>query len=112
MFTLDEIKEILDADDATTLDGYNLIRTNLMTKLSPVITEVDGLNATIRNLTEENNRLKQANATLYSKIEGQILGKPADKNERSGDPDETEDDPDEKTPAEVLEENVSAYMED
>ena len=40
MFTLDEIKEILDADDATTLDGYNLIRTNLMTKLSPAITEV------------------------------------------------------------------------
>lgn len=112
MFTLDEIKEILDADDATTLDGYNLIRTNLMTKLSPVITEVDGLNATIRNLTEENDRLKQANATLYSKIEGQILGKPADKNERSGDPDATEDDPDEKTPAEVLEENVNAYMED
>ena len=112
MFTLDEIKEILDADDATTLDGYNLIRTNLMTKLSPAITEVDGLNATIRNLTEENDRLKQANATLYSKIEGQILGKPADKNDRSGDPDATEDDTDEKTPAEVLEENVSAYMED
>ncbi len=112
MFTLDEIKEILDADDATTLDGYNLIRTNLMTKLSPVITEVDALNATIRNLTEENDRLKQANATLYSKIEGQILGKPTDKNERSGDPDATDDDPDEKTPAEVLKENVSAYMED
>ncbi|MBO6300962.1 MAG: hypothetical protein J6N15_00800 [Ruminiclostridium sp.] len=112
MFTLDEIKEILDADDATTLDGYNLIRTNLMTKLSPAITEVESLNSQIKNLTEENDRLKQANATLYSKIEGQILGKPADKNERSGDPDATEDDLDEKTPAEVLEENVSAYMED
>lgn len=111
MFTLDEIKEILDADDATTIDGYNLIRTNLMTKLSPVITEVDGLNNMIKNLTEENDRLKQANATLYSKIEGQILGKPATENERSGDP-AAEEDPEEKTPAEVLTENITAYMTD
>ncbi len=112
MFTLEEIKEILDADDATTIDGYNLIRTNLMTKISPAITEVDGLNTMIKNLTEENERLKQANATLYSKIEGQILGKPATANERSGDPEAKEDDPEEKTPAEILTENVKSYMDD
>lgn len=110
MFTLEEIKEILDGDDATTLDGYNLIRTNLMSKLSPALLEVENLNEQIKNLTEENARLKQANVTLYSKVESQILNKP-DENDRSGNPDAEDDLVTPPTPAEVLEENVKSYMD-
>lgn len=111
MFTLDEIKAILDADDATTLDGYNLIRTNLMTKLSPAITEVEDLNAQLRTAREENERLKQANATLYTKIESQIMKKP-DVNDRSGDPEAENDGDGEPTAEEKLVETVKEYAAD
>lgn len=108
MFTLDEIKAILDADDATTVDGYNLVRTNLMTKLSPALTEWEDLKSENARIREENDRLKQANATLYSKIETQIMGKP-DANDRSGDPAAEDPENTEPTAEEKLDLSVKDY---
>lgn len=104
MFTLDEIKQIMDADDALTLDGYNLVRTNIMSAVAPALDEVNSMSGKIKELEIENDRLKQANMTLYNKVEKQIM--------RADLPIEepTEPEEPEKTPEEILKDNIAAYM--
>ena len=104
MFTLDELKQIMDADDALTLDGYNLVRTNIMSAVAPALDEVTQMTGRIKELEIENDRLKQANMTLYNKVEKQIM--------RTDSTPEEPDEPDEpeKTPEEILKDNVNAYM--
>ena len=106
MFTLDEIKTILDAEEYASIEGYNLIRTNLMSQASSAITEMDAANAAIKRLEEENAKLKQANMTLYSRIESNIMHKEPDeedKDEEGGEPDYDEE--------KELEANIKAYAE-
>lgn len=106
MFTLDEIKTILDAEDYASIEGYNLIRTNLMSQASTAINEMDAANAAIKRLEEENAKLKQANMTLYSRIESNIMRKESDeedKDEEGGEPDYDEE--------KELEANIKAYAE-
>lgn len=107
MYTLDEMKQILDAEDATTLDGYNVVRTNIMTRAAEAINELETANGTISHLTEENERLKAANMTLYSKIEKQIMGT----QDPGKDQENQSDDGEERTPEEVLEDNIIAYKD-
>lgn len=107
MYTLDDIKQILDAEDATTIDGYNAVRTGIMTRAAEAINEIDTANANITHLTEENERLKAANMTLYSKIEKQIMN-----NQNPGkEQEEDANDGDERTAEEVLEDNIVAYKD-
>ena len=105
MYTLEEIKAILDSDDAMTLDGYNLIRTNIMSTVSPALEEVAALNGRIKELEVENERLKNANITLYNKVEKQIM-KPAEIEKEK-----EEDEEEIKTPEEVLKENIELYKD-
>lgn len=107
MYTLDEIKEILDAEDATTLDGYNVVRTNIMTRAAEAINEIDTANRNITHLTEENDRLKAANMTLYTKIEKQII----ESQDPGKDQEEHADDGEDRTAEEVLEDNITAYKD-
>lgn len=102
MYTLDEVKTILDTDDAMTLEGYNLMRTNLLTVLAPALEEVAALEGHIKELEIENERLKAANITLYNKVEKQIM---------KTDEEEQEEETEVKTAEEVLEENVRAYAD-
>lgn len=104
MFTLEEIKTILDADDATTLDGYNLVRTNIMSTVAPALDEVVALEGRIKELEIENDRLKQANMTLYNKVEKQIMKADDQK-------DEDEKEAEIITPEEALDENIAAYKD-
>lgn len=106
MFTLDEIKSILDAEDYASIDGYNLIRTNLMSQASTAITEMDAANATIKRLEEENAKLKQANMTLYSRIESNIMHNEKDEEDNDEDGDGSDYDEEKE-----LEENIKAYAE-
>lgn len=104
MFTLDELKTILDADDALTLDGYNLVRTNIMSTVAPAIDEVAALEGKIKELEIENDRLKQANMTLYNKVEKQIMKTDDQKVE-------VEEETETLTPEQALDENIAAYKD-
>lgn len=104
MFTLDDLKTILDADDALTLDGYNLVRTNIMSTVAPALDEVAALEGKIKELEIENDRLKQANMTLYNKVEKQIMKADDQKVEQE---EETET----LTPEQALDENIAAYKD-
>lgn len=104
MFTLDDLKMILDADDALTLDGYNLVRTNIMSTVAPALDEVAALEGKIKELEIENDRLKQANMTLYNKVEKQIMKADDHKVEEE---EETET----LTPEQALDENIAAYKD-
>lgn len=103
MFTLDEIKQILDNDQYGTQDGYNLIRTGIMEKLASVPQEFADRQSEIDRLKKENERLTAANVTLYNKVEQQIL-QPAGKTQEE----DPEEDP-EFDPEEVLADNVALY---
>ena len=107
MYTLDDIKQILDAEDATTIDGYNAVRTGIMTRAAEAIREIDTSNAEIVHLKEENERLKEANMTLYSRIEKQIM----DTQNPGKDQEENADDGEERSAEEVLEDNITAYKD-
>lgn len=107
MYTLEDIKQILDAEDATTLDGYNVVRTNIMTRAAEAINELDTANGNIAHLTEENERLKAANMTLYSKIEKQIM----DTQDPGKEQEEKAEDGEERTAEEVLEDNITVYKD-
>lgn len=109
MYTLDELKEILDAEDSNTLDGYNVIRTNIMTKAAEAITELETANATLENLKKENERLKAANMTLYSRVESQIMKKEEDGKKEEGGKGEEEDE--ERDDEKELEANITAYKD-
>ena len=104
MFTLDEVKAILDADDALTLDGYNLVRTNIMSTVAPALDEVAALEGKIKELEIENDRLKQANMTLYNKVEKQIMKADEQKVE-------VEEETETLTPEQALDENIAAYKD-
>lgn len=104
MFTLEEVKAILDADDALTLDGYNLVRTNIMSTVAPALDEVAALEGHIKELEIENDRLKQANMTLYNKVEKQIMKADDQK-------DEDEKEAEIITPEQALDENIAAYKD-
>ena len=104
MFTLDEVKAILDADDALTLDGYNLVRTNIMSTVAPALDEVAALEGKIKELEVENDRLKQANMTLYNKVEKQIMKADDQKVE-------VEEETETLTPEQALDENIAAYKD-
>lgn len=104
MFTLDEVKAILDADDALTLDGYNLVRTNIMSTVAPALEEVAALEGKIKELEVENDRLKQANMTLYNKVEKQIMKADDQKVE-------VEEETETLTPEQALDENIAAYKD-
>lgn len=104
MFTLDEVKTILDADDALTLDGYNLVRTNIMSTVAPALDEVAALEGKIKELEIENGRLKQANMTLYNKVEKQIMKADEQKVE-------VEEETETLTPEQALDENIAAYKD-
>lgn len=104
MFTLDEVKAILDADDALTLDGYNLVRTNIMSTVAPALDEVAALEGKIKELEIENDRLKQANMTLYNKVEKQIMKADDQKVE-------VEEETETLTPEQALDENIAAYKD-
>lgn len=104
MFTLDEVKAILDADDALTLDGYNLVRTNIMSTVAPALDEVAALEGKIKELEIENDRLKQANMTLYNKVEKQIMKADDQKVEQ-------EEESETLTPEQALDENIAAYKD-
>lgn len=106
MFTLDDIKGILDAEDYASLEGYNLIRTNLMSQASSAITEMDAANATIKRLEDENEKLKQANMTLYSRIESNIMHKEPDDDDGGDDGGEPDYDEEKE-----LEANIKAYAD-
>lgn len=108
MYTLDDIKEILDAEDSNTIDGYNVVRTNIMLRAAEAINELDAANAQLATMTAENERLKAANMTLYSRIESQIM-----KKDDGTDPgnDDGDDDGEEKTMEEELEDNINAYKD-
>lgn len=104
MYTIDDIKLILD-EDASTPDGYNLIRANLMTRLSSDRTEYDNLVAERDRIQSENERLKQANATLYSRIEKQITDEKKEEEKQK----EEEKKEEEKKPEEIIKETVDTY---
>ena len=104
MFTLDEVKAIMDADDALTLDGYNLVRTNIMSTVAPALDEVAALEGKIKELEVENDRLKQANMTLYNKVEKQIMKADDQKVE-------VEEETETMTPEQALDENIAAYKD-
>ena len=104
MFTLEEVKAILDADDALTLDGYNLVRTNIMSTVAPALDEVAALEGKIKELEVENDRLKQANMTLYNKVEKQIMKTDDQKVE-------VEEETETLTPEQALDENIAAYKD-
>lgn len=102
MYTLEGITGILDISDEFTLDRYNAIRTSILEELAESLREFETVSATVKNLTDENNRLKAANAALYSKIERSFVGEP----------DTEEQTEQEVSFDDVLKDNVKLYMED
>lgn len=101
MFTLEDIKTILDNDQYGTQDGYNLIRTGIMEKLAPVPQEFADKESEIMRLKKENERLTAANITLYNKVESQIMTPQKPEDEPEPEPYDNTD--------EVLSENIAMY---
>lgn len=107
MYTLEDITKIFDVEDHTTEDGFNAIKTTLLSKLSESLGEHNSLLLDNKALKEENDRLKNANTMLYSQIEKQFVDKSKGTDTTETESETLDDDVDEGE--KVLEEQIKLY---
>ena len=108
MYTVDGITELLNITDDLTLDSYNAMRASLVEELVNSRSEFDSVTAELEGLRKEVERLKAANAALYSKIEDRLAGRPVGTIPDLGDDDSGKDD--DWTEDKAVEEDVKAYI--
>lgn len=73
MYTLEDITKVFDTGDVKTEDGFNAVKTTLLTTLSDALGEFNTIVEDNKKLKEENDRLKNANTMLYSQIEKRFV---------------------------------------
>lgn len=73
MYTLEDITKIFETGDVKTDDGFNAVKTTLLTTLSDALAEYNEVSKDNEELKKENERLKSANTMLYSQIEKRFV---------------------------------------